>query len=611
MKSPDRILRFLTAFLLPVVIVAGVPEAHGQTVPPPSVPAPQVPPPSVSPPSVPPAGARDPGPATAPPVITASVSPTILTMGRNANLIYQIEAPGIPPRIEVYPQRIAVDGLIIEYSGSAQRLRMSNGVRERTVELRYRVEPQAPGEYTIPPQRFRIDGQDVLTQPVILTVMGEPEGITSLEPLLQLSVARTEVWKGEPVPVQVTLLVHNSMQPHPPVMPQIVGTDFVFNRFDRAQHLDLTEINGELWRSFGMESVVTALHAGELTLGPAEIKAEFSMPFEGRRDQFGRVPPTRRTLNLRSNTIAMKVKALPEEGRPEGFTGAVGEFEIEATASPVQLNAGDPVAVEILVSGVGSFDQIQPPKPETLDGWRPYDPRVTQENRGWGTEFGQMAFTQVLVPEGTVSEVPPYVLHYFDPKTGRYVTKKSRPIALTIEGTFEPPPAADSGIRDFFSGGSATPPVEEGADILPHALREGRWIPIASSPAPVSPWLLHGAPAAVLALLFGAGAARRLRAMAAVRRQRKSGPRPAHAILDDLRRPGQNRRTFYRLVNEYLSSIEYHRRAPVIAGRNAPGDLAPVLESRDRWLYSGVNGEADAVVPRAEQEEVARVLARI
>jgi hypothetical protein len=244
---------------------------------------------------------------------------------------------------------------------------------------------------------------------------------------------------------------------------------------------------------------------------------------------------------------------------------------------------------------------------ENPEGWRLYAPRVSQENRSWGTEVGRKSFTQILIPEKNHTEIPPFVLHFFNPDSGTYVTKKSQPVRLTVKGEFKAATNPTADAKDFAAPVDASAPSEELGDILDQPLTGGQWLATAAAPIPANPLLLHGVPALLLALLIGGGIRRRVKAAAAARMPLPNAPREPYAVLTDLRRPGTPRRAFYGHVNEYLTSVQYHQQR-----QPAPGsELDTVLSDRDRWLYGPDDAAASEAVPEPEQRQTLAVLSRI
>jgi hypothetical protein len=565
-------------------------------------------------PSTPPAAAPTP-PTPAPPAdpdkLRLKLTPAKLAAGEQG--ILSLRIPNARS-LQSFPQVIEATGLTIEYMGTSSQAYSLNGKMMRSMELQYRVESSEPGTHTIPAQTLSIDGKPVTTEPLEVVVNeGQPLD-ESIIPQAQLAVSKTEIWEGEEVAVSVSVLVHGNMQVMNQPFPVIKSDGVAVSRFDRHGRTDPTDINGQYWNAWRMPSSMVAIKSGELVFGPAEVKLDVAVPLgNAPRDPFGSFPSARRTLNVKSNTLKIRVKPLPAEGKPKDFSGLVGKFQITAvpdgqTSTPQRVELGDPVGFEISVTGTGNFGAIGAPVLENSDGLRPFKPKVSRENRSYGQEFGQKAFSQVIFPEkpGPCSVV--FVLPHFEPASGKYVIAKSAPVELLVTGVAAAAGTADAAspgdTRDFAAAVKVPVPGEDLMDILPNAVEGGRWFSTTAALVPVQPWLLHGAPAALLAILLGLGTARRLRAWSLARRPPPDAPRLLPNIAHDLRREGLSRLQFYGFVSEYVRAWEFWKKAPL------PSDtgLASVLSARDHWLYATNAEPAAAPVPRDEQSRTASAL---
>jgi len=151
-------------------------------------------------------------------------------------------------------------------------------------------------------------------------------------------------------------------------------------------------------------------------------------------DPFDSFDPFRtQQVTVRSEDISVEVKPLPT-GAPQGFSGAVGRFDITVDVTPTTVLAGDPVSVKVNVVGVGNLQAILEPVRPNDAQFRFYDPKTTLEADVQGGRYGgKKTFEYVMIP-GKAGEVelPPFKLVFFDPIRGRYETVASRPMTLTV-----------------------------------------------------------------------------------------------------------------------------------------------------------------------------------
>ncbi|NQT94460.1 MAG: BatD family protein [Lentisphaerae bacterium] len=138
--------------------------------------------------------------------------------------------------------------------------------------------------------------------------------------------------------------------------------------------------------------------------------------------------PWNRQFDVRVSPLDLQVLPLPEEGKPPGFSGAVGRFSLEVDVTPRDVSPGDIVTVTMTVSGQGRMDGLAPPRMNAGRGFKVYEPRRTATAEG-----GPVVFEQVLVPQTTNSSpVPKVVFTHFDPAIPGYATLEAGPFPLTF-----------------------------------------------------------------------------------------------------------------------------------------------------------------------------------
>jgi hypothetical protein len=138
-------------------------------------------------------------------------------------------------------------------------------------------------------------------------------------------------------------------------------------------------------------------------------------------------------IEARTGTRTLDVQALPREGRPDSFAGAIGQFTMDASASPRRAAAGEPVTLKLTVQGRGNFDMLTAPVLTGEDGWRVYAPKETftaNDAIGYG---GSKTFELSMVARRDQTATPGAEFSYFDPQTKKYATLTADPVAVTAE----------------------------------------------------------------------------------------------------------------------------------------------------------------------------------
>ena len=138
-------------------------------------------------------------------------------------------------------------------------------------------------------------------------------------------------------------------------------------------------------------------------------------------------------VELKSDEAQLTLLPLPQEGRPEDFSGAVGDYQFIYSAGPKKVKVGDPVTLRMEINGTGNFNTVIIPKLENTEGFRVYEPQIK-------TESGKKTFRQVLIPESDkVYQTPKAIFTYFDPEKKIYKTITQEPTPLQVEKVAESP----------------------------------------------------------------------------------------------------------------------------------------------------------------------------
>ena len=136
--------------------------------------------------------------------------------------------------------------------------------------------------------------------------------------------------------------------------------------------------------------------------------------------------------HLRTNSLNIDVKPLPQA--PDGFTGAVGSFEVKGDADTREVRANEAITYRLTVSGSGNLMLIDAPQVRFPQVFEVYDPQVSDKlSRTSGGVSGSRTFEWVLIPRTQGNyEIPAVDFHFFDPASGRYVTRTVPAIPVRV-----------------------------------------------------------------------------------------------------------------------------------------------------------------------------------
>lgn len=136
---------------------------------------------------------------------------------------------------------------------------------------------------------------------------------------------------------------------------------------------------------------------------------------------------------LSTNRITLHVKPLPSA--PEGFSGAVGHFDVKGSVNHASVKANEAVSYSITISGSGNLMLIDAPLPEFPSTFEVYDPQIDDNIRKTdGGVSGSRTYEWVLIPRNKGSyTIPAFKFVYFDPTSGSYVTKSVAAQSITVD----------------------------------------------------------------------------------------------------------------------------------------------------------------------------------
>ena len=383
--------------------------------------------------------------------VHASVHPQRATLGETLTLSIEVRGGQNTPA-----PALNIDGFESRYLGPSTQMSISNGQVAASVQHRYSLLPLKLGQFTLGPFSVEHQGRRYHTDPLNVTIAtaqpspspsGRPPSPAQQRPQatngqnglsLELSVPRPEVYLHERVPVTVKLSI-GAARVSDVQYPQFSTDGFSVEPFSEPTRQRQT-LGDQTFTVLHFDTEVIPLRSGSLALGPASLQlnvltrrrggSPFSDPFFDRffqSDFFSTFSSERRRLTLRSDSLTLSVQPLPEAGRPDNFSGAVGSFELDVTAVPQDLPVGDPITVHMHINGTGYLADAAAPTFVRTDGFRVYEPLAGK------TQGLTKSFEQVLIPQDqTLDTVPAAQFSYFDPQARRYRTLESQPIALVV-----------------------------------------------------------------------------------------------------------------------------------------------------------------------------------
>jgi len=345
-----------------------------------------------------------------------------------------LRLPGLP----------AIPGLRISNSGSGRSFQLGGGQQISTLTYNFLITANKTGTYTIPGVSIQSNSDSFKTQPLKLRVVAadSPDNKNQISDyaFIRLIPSKNKAYVGEPIPIEIQLFLQNGRFN----MPELTAEGFNLTEYPEPKSSRAQKGNA-IYQVRTFQTAATPVKAGKLNIGPVKMdvvlkirqnqrrRSPFNDPFEGLLTRYQDVP-----VKIEAKAQNITVKPLPTEGRPDNFNGAVGQFSMTAKASPLEVTVGDPVTINIELSGLGTIESLSLPKLELL-GFKSYEPSISSKRTDPLGLTGIKAFEQVIIPENeTIKEIPKIEITYFDPKTESYKILSQGPFPLKVNPSTKP-----------------------------------------------------------------------------------------------------------------------------------------------------------------------------
>lgn len=186
------------------------------------------------------------------------------------------------------------------------------------------------------------------------------------------------------------------------------------------------------------------LKAGQTRIEPYTMTARFRAPSKRRQRSFGwgfdedifGVFGSQKQVELVSEPIDINVRPLPREEQPETFQNVIGRFKMNVSMDKTRVAAGDPVTLNMVITGEGNFKTLVAPRVQIPSTINTFSETSEQDIRSTANRVGgTKTFSMILVPreEGNF-DIGPITLDYFDPKAQIYKRLTAGPLSIDVAG---------------------------------------------------------------------------------------------------------------------------------------------------------------------------------
>lgn len=380
-------------------------------------------------------------------------------LARGEQVLLEVSMTGVQPTD--FPVLPNVEGFTLRPAGRGAQTKLQPGRRLEYV-FEYVVSGYETGRHVIPSFELVSGTSRKRTEPVEFMIFNPDElkwydaevGGTKFRYATSFRVTNEKPYEGEATPVEIKLFVPRDLFVEDWGIPDFQRDGVTAWRFQPSPMRGEVNLLGMPYVSVAYPSTLTPNRKGAIGIGPATVRLVTTQVV---MDGFLR----RVSEEVHLAIPRLELEALPlPEGAPEGFGNAIGNFTVDVKAGVTEVTEGDPIPLEITVSGSGNLDTLRPPTPMENDGWKVYE--ATNDQRGTERHelSGTTVFKQFIRPLELKTSVPPFRLVYFDPKEKTYQTITTQPIPLKMK------PAATTSAASVAPPEALPVPVERMTDIL-------------------------------------------------------------------------------------------------------------------------------------------------
>ncbi len=193
-------------------------------------------------------------------------------------------------------------------------------------------------------------------------------------------------------------------------------------------------VQGNIYKVYPIKRFVAyPLSPGEKRIEPLELGCRVRVRSRDIFDSFS-IFGREKSITILSNEITLSVLPLPEQGKPPGFKGAVGNFTVKTTTDRNEVLQNEPVTITMTIEGKGNFKTMGEPELQLPDGVSVYPPDESLKVRFSGDNLsGKKVYEYIIIPreEGDY-KIEGADFSYFDPSRHSYVHKTTSPINFTV-----------------------------------------------------------------------------------------------------------------------------------------------------------------------------------
>lgn len=364
-------------------------------------------------------------------VVTATVDRNSVTT--DETIVLSVVVNGVNAR----PALPTLTGFNVVGSSQSTQISIINGDMAVQGVYQFRLQPTQTGVLTIDPISVTVNGQSFSTQPIQVQVtqgsapsapsQGQPaepapapSTLNGQSLFVEAAVDKINPYQGEQV--TYTFRFYQAVNVPGQVSYQPPSFSGLWNDVEPMQQSYNVEVDGRAYLVTEVSHILFPTVAGEVMIEPTKLIIPGGL--------------WQADTTLQTQPVMLDVQPLPV-GAPLSFKGAVGKFALSTAVDKQETKVGEPITLNVEISGQGNLSAMGDPAPANDGNWRAFT-----NDSGTYTEVingrlrGTKSYEWLMSPAtGGQLTLPPVEYSYFDPDTVTYETLTSEPVVVNVEGT--------------------------------------------------------------------------------------------------------------------------------------------------------------------------------
>ena len=384
-------------------------------------------------------------------------APEAVAVGDQFKLSYTVNTQSV--RDFKSPQIKGFEVLMGPSSSRQSSVQIINGKTTQSSSITYTfvLLAEKEGEYTIPGASILAEGKPILSNSLHIKVLpsdnqnnssisqrgsgrgnGSGTAISNDDLLITATASKTQVYEQEAFLLTYKIYTAVDLRGFDNIkLPDFNGfhsqeIELPQDRRWKLEHYRGRNYQSTVYRQF----ILFPQQKGDLTIEPARFDASIAQanpnydPFESFFNGGGVIEVKK---SLFTPKINIHVQSLPA-GKPEGYAGGVGDFNVSSSISQTELKTNDAVTLKLVVSGTGNLKLISNPEVKFPESFEVYDPKEESKVKLTSEGLsGNKVIEYLAIPRSAGTyKIPAVKFAYFDIKSKTYKTLTTEEYTLQV-----------------------------------------------------------------------------------------------------------------------------------------------------------------------------------